>query len=287
MAAALHTLFFGPALAANADENFFGYSYGTETLPKGHWELYNWLTWRTSKGAGDYDAIDLKWEAEYGITDRFQASLYLNQRYHAIEDSAPEEEDGEPEFGNRDEFAFSGVQASFKYAFLSPYEDPLGLALYLEPGWNRIDKISGGHENEWELETKLLLQKNFLDDQLIAVFNVTPEFELEKGRHEQHTESELALEFTGGLTYRFLPKWYAGVEARYHSEYPNFGDEWTREHWAVFVGPVLHYGTERWWFTLTALPQVYGKPQEAERSHTLHLEEHERFELRLKTGINF
>jgi Family of unknown function (DUF6662) len=279
------------ATAAHADENFFGYSYGSETLPKGKWELYNWLTWRTSKGAGDYDALDLKQEIEYGITDRFQASLYLNERYHAIEDSAPLEENDEgeeePEFGNRDEFAFQGVQLAFKYNVLSPYEDPLGLALYLEPGYSRIDKISGEHEDEWELEAKLILQKNFLDDQLIAVLNISPEMEWEKGRGEHETETELPLEFTGGLIYRLAPKWYAGVEARYHSEYPNFPDEITREHWAMFVGPVIHYGAERWWFTLTALPQVYGKPQEEERSHTLHLAEHERFELRLKTGINF
>jgi len=278
--------------AARADENFFGYSYGTETLPKGHWELYNWLTWRHDKGSGDYDALDLKQEFEYGFTDRFQASLYLDEAYHAVHDSAPfegtdEAGNRESEFPNRHEFAFQGVQTSFKYAFLSPYKDPVGLALYVEPGYSRVEKVSGEHQDEWELETKLLLQKNFLDDQLIAVFNATPEFELNKVRGAHDTEAELALEFTGGLIYRFLPRWYAGIEARYHSEYPNFDDELTREHWAAFVGPVIHYGTERWWFTLTALPQVYGKPQDEDRSRTLHLDEHERFELRLKTGINF
>lgn len=279
-------------LDARADENFFGYSYGTETLPKGHWELYTWNTWRHDKGGGDYDALDLKQEIEYGFTDRFQASLYLNETYHRIKDSAPFEEDEETgeresEFGNRDEFNFQGVQTSFKYAFLSPYKDPIGFALYLEPGYSRVHKVSGEHQDEWELENKLLLQKNFLDDQLIAVFNATQEFELKKPRGDHDTESELALEFTGGLIYRLASNWYAGVEARYHSEYPNFDDEWTREHWATFVGPVVHYATERWWMTVTALPQVYGKPQDEERSRQLHLDEHERFELRVKTGINF
>jgi len=281
-----------PALDARADENYFGYSYGGETLPRGHFELYNWLTWRHDKGGGDYDALDLKQEVEYGITDRFQTALELNESYHAIHDSAPFEEDPETgaresEFSNRHELAFQGVEAEFKYAFLSPYKDPLGLALFVAPGYNRVDKVSGEHETEWELETKLILQKNFLDDQLIAVFNASPEFELGKGRGDHDTESELALEFAGGLIYRFLPKWYAGVEARYHSEYPNFDDEWTREHWATFVGPVVHYASERWWATLTVLPQVYGKPQEEEQSRQLHLDEHERVEVRFKTGFNF
>jgi hypothetical protein len=290
--AATVTLGIVPGLDATADENFFGYSYGTETLPKGHFELYSWTTWRHDKGGGDYDALDLKQEVEYGFTDRFQASLYLKQAYHALHDSAPFEENEatgarESEFANRNELAFDGVEAEFKYAFLSPYKDPVGLALYAEPGWSRIDKVSGEHEEQWELETKLMLQKNFLDDQLIAVFNATPEFELKKARGAHDTESELELEFTGGLTYRLAPKWYAGIEARYHSDYPNFDDEWTRENWAVFVGPVVHYTTERWWATLTVLPQVYGKPQVEERSRQLELDDHERLEVRLKTGFNF
>jgi len=274
------------AAAASADENMFGYSYGSETLPKGGLELYNWLTWRHGKGAGDYDALDLSQEVEYGITDHLQASLYLNSEYHAIDDAAPIE-DGEPEYGNRDRFAFKGVASEFKYAFLSPYEDALGFAVYVEPAWSRIDKITGGHGNEWELETKAIFQKNFLDDQLIAVLNITPEMELEKGRHEHETESELAVEFTGGLTYRIAPNWYAGIEARYHSVYPNFPADVDRENWATFVGPALHYGSKRWWATLTVLPQVYGEPHEKDRSDTLHLDEYERVEVRLKTGFDF
>jgi hypothetical protein len=271
---------------ARSDENLFGYSYGSETLPKGSWELYNWMTWRTSKGKGDYDAIDLSQEVEYGITDRLQASFYLNERYHSIRDAAPIE-DGEPEYRNRDQFAFQGVQTSVKYNFLSPYDAPLGFSLYFEPGYSRIDKISGEHGTEWEFEAKALFQKNFLDDQLIAVLNITPEVELEKMHGDDEFEKEFLLEFTGGLTYRIAPKWYLGVESRYHSEYPEFDKEWTREHWAVFLGPALHYGSEKWWFTLTVLPQIYGKPQDGDRSHTLHLDEHERVEVRLKTGFNF
>ncbi len=287
-AAVAWTLLLG--VAARADENYFGYSYGSETLPKGRWEFYSWLTWRHDKGGGDYDALDLRQEVEYGFTDRFQGSFYLNQSYHAIHDSAPfEEEDGEreSEFPNRNEFAFQGVSAEFKYALLSPYKDPIGLALYAEPGYSRVDKVSGEHGDEWELETKLILQKNFLEDRLIAVFNATPEFELKKIRGEHDTEAELELGFTGGLIYQLAPKWFAGIEARYSSAYPNFDDEWTRENYAVFVGPVLHYAAQRWWATLTVLPQVYGKPQVEERSRQLELDDHERLEVRLKTGFNF
>jgi hypothetical protein len=279
------------ASSARADENLFGYSYGSETLPKGAWEFYNWLTWRTSKGKGDYDALDFRQELEYGVTDRFQVSMYLNERYHNIEGAAPlEEVDGvlEPEYPDRHHFGFQGVQAAFKYNFLNPYENPVGFALYLEPGWSRIFKIGGQPQNELSLELRIMLQKNFLDDQLITVLNINPEVEYRKLKSESGGwENEFALEFTGGAAYRIAPNWYAGLEARYHSEYPNFTHGFDREHWAVFVGPVIHYGAERWWWTLTLLPQVYGKPHDNERSGTLHLGEHEKFELRLKVGYNF
>jgi hypothetical protein len=133
-----------------------------------------------------------------------------------------------------------------------------------------------------------LFQKNFLDDQLIAVLNINPELEYRKFKSESGGwENEIALEFTGGLSYRVAPNWYLGLEGRYHSEYPNFTHGLDREHWAVFLGPVLHYGGERWWWTFTILPQVYGKPHDNERSGTLHLAEHEKLEVRLKVGYNF
>jgi hypothetical protein len=280
------------ALPARADENLFGYSYGAETLPKGAFELYSWLTWRTSKGKGDYDAIDLKQEIEYGFTDRLQGSLYLNERFFNIEGAAPleEQEDGTlaPEYPDRHGFGFQGVQASLKYNFLSPYSDPIGLAVYVEPGYSHVFKISGERQNELSVELKLLLQKNFFDDQLVTVLNISPELEYRKFRGASgEWESELALEVTGGAVYRIAPKWYVGLEARYHSEYPDWPTTTNREHWATFLGPVVHYGAERWWFTLTALPQVYGSPQDPERSSHLHLAEHEKFELRLKVGYNF
>jgi hypothetical protein len=278
------------AIEARADENLFGYSYGTETLPKGRWELYNWITWRADKGEGTYHALDLRQEVEYGVTDRFQASLYLSQRYHAIHNSQPVElEDGvkEREYPNRHEFAFDGVQTEFKYRVLSPYIDPLGFALYAEPGWSRISKEGGTHEDALSIEVKALFQKNFLDDTLIAVLNLSPEYEWARGKGIDHWENELEFEVTGGLAYRFAPRWYGGIETRYTSEYPNFPDESHREFWGMFVGPAIHYATERWWMTVTALPQVYGEPHDGDRSHTLHLDDLEAFELRIKMGFNF
>src|SRR6266705_195978 len=73
---------------ARADENLWGYLYGTDTLPAGANEIYLWTTSRNQKGKGNYRAWDTKLEFEHGFTDRFQASLYLNGRSHQISGGA-------------------------------------------------------------------------------------------------------------------------------------------------------------------------------------------------------
>ena len=275
------------ALPAHADENLWGYVYGSDTLPKGASEIYLWATDRRDKGQGHYDAQDYKLEVEHGFTDKFQASLYLNGTAHDIKGAAPLEDDGTPEYPDRNNFNFQGVQASFKYNFLSSYKDGIGVSAYIEPGYARYDKISGEREDQYSLEMKLILQKNFLDDTLLWATNFTLEPERSHNKASNDWENELEFEVTSGLSYRIAPKWFAGIEGRYHSEYPNFTHQFDREHYAIFFGPNIHYGGEKVWWTLTYLPQVIGAPTDDDRSSSLHLDEHERRELRFKIGYNF
>lgn len=275
------------AAPTSADENLFGYVTGVDTLPKGAGEIYLWATDRRDKGQGDYAAQDYRIEFERGLTDRLTGSLYLNWRHHEIEGAAPIDETGMPEYPDIDRFGFQGVQASLKYNLVSPYTHPVGLSLYVEPGYSEIFKITGQEQQELSLETKLIVQKNFLDDQLVWATNLTPEFEVRKFDGEEDWETELAFEVTSGVSYRFAPKWFGALEARYHSEYPDWPDSDVREHYALFAGPSLHYGAERWWWTLTYLPQLTGRPADASRDEDLHLHEHEKREIRLKVGYNF
>lgn len=286
------------ATPARADENLLGYVYGAETLPQGKWEAYQWVTLRTGKAEGTYSAFDLRTEIETGLTDRLQAAFYVNARSHHI--------DGVPGLEDRDSFAFQGASAEFKYRLRSPYIDGYGLALYIEPGYNRIDKISGEVEEELELETKLIFQKNFLEDTLIWSLNYTLEPEWAIGHHEDDEEEEashagdapaehedeageehearkeLAEELATGVSCRIANRWFVGTELRLHSEWPDFSH---REHLAAFLGPTLHYGGERFWWTATVLPQIWGWPDDEVTE--LQLDEHERLEVRFKLGVNF
>ena len=268
---------------AHADENLFGYVYGADVLPKGANEAYVWLTHRSDKGKGTYSATDVQMEFEHGITDRLQGSLYLTGNRHLIRGSQDLDASGNPEYPDQDATRLNGVKTAFKYNVLSVYTDPIGLSFYIEPGYSTVHKVTGQRQTQYSLETKAILQKNFLDDQLVVAYNATLEYERRRFRDTGDREWEFEWEQTAGVSYRFAPNWFGGVEARLHTEWP----EGHKEHSAWFAGPNLHYGAKDWWFTVTWLPQITGTPVDPARSRRLHLGEHERQELRLKVGYNF
>ncbi len=122
-----------------ADENLLGYVKGAETLPEGSWEIYQTLTRRADKDTGHYTAYNAKTEVGYGLTDRL--SLTGNIGLQAIDTSGliidgylPEDE----KYSLRP----SGVEVAFKYNFLKPALDDIGLATYLAMKYDWLDKLS-------------------------------------------------------------------------------------------------------------------------------------------------
>lgn len=270
-----------PALAS-ADENYFGYSYGSETLPAGANEAYVWWTRRTGKGEGSYTANDVQLEFEHGWTDRFQTSIYLTGRAFDYSGGSIEDKNTGQAKSLDSGLRFDGVKAAFKWSLKSPERDGYGLALYVEPQYSSLSRGSGDKGKELALETKLLLQKNFLDGQLVSVYNLTlePEWEHEHGEWKK----ELYVENSAGLSYRVAPRWFAGLETRVDMAFPDYG---AREFWAWYAGPSVHYAGQKYWATLAWMPQIKGAPVDTARSSRLHLEERERNEVRLKVGVNF
>lgn len=270
------------ATPAWADEQYFGYTYSAELLGRGQTEAELWVTDRRGKADGHFDAQDYRIELEHGVTNRFSVAGYANFAGHHVRNEA--------ERVDRD-FALRGLSAEFKYQVLSTLKDGLGLVLYAEPAWSRIH--GGGEKGtELELEFKAIVQKNFLDDRLVWAANFTfePEWEKENevdevtGLTKSEWEKELKLEASTGVTYRVANGWYAGIEGRYASVYPDWTNGLHRETYAVFAGPVVHYGGKNWWATLSYQPQLFGSPSPV---GSRALDEYEKREIRLKLGYNF
>lgn len=292
-AAALLYAGFFLSFPAHADENLFGYARGAEPLPKGALELYGAVTSREGKGAGDYTARDATFELEYGATDKLAISGYLiglgiDTSGLTIDGYLPKDE--------KYTLRFSGVEGALKYNFLSPARDSVGLSLYTSLTYLTLDPHSGQDKKTLSFEQLLLLQKYFLDGQLVLVGNLGIEAtradrdaisDLPEG-FDWPTDPEMEIELGAatGLTYRFLPSWFIGVEAVYAQENET---EVGLERWSLQAGPTLHYGSQKWWATLTWLPQIEGggETYPEQRDTDLHLVEKTKNEYRLKFGVNF
>lgn len=279
-------------LVCRADENLLGYVAGAEVIPRGGWELYNITTMRRDKDVGYYQAFDNEIELEYGVSDRFNIFggvnlLSVDTHGLSIDGYLPGGEDVGPEL--------SGVELGGKYNFLRPAADGYGLSLRFGLDYSWLDHHSGEDKDTASFEVDLIGQKYFLDGQLIWVTNVglestyadrAPIDDLPEG-FDWPTDPEMEIELKGGmgLSYRFVPNWYIGGEAIYETE---FETEVGQERWSVFAGPSLHYGSAKWWATLTYFPQITGGGEVfIDQTADLHLVEKTKQEVRLKIGINF
>ncbi|ANJ68145.1 hypothetical protein A9404_12870 [Halothiobacillus diazotrophicus] len=280
-------------MQAQADENLFGYIKGAEPLPQNANELYGYATHRWDKGAGTYRATDYQIEYERGVTHRFSAGFAFKAQGIRINDLLI---DAYIPKNERYAFKPSGIEASAKYAFLTPALDDIGLASYMSLDYNWLDPHSGQRKNTYSLDYKLLAQKYLMDGQLVLAGNLGVETTYAHRKavsplpenYEWPTEPEMEIEFMSGfgVSYRFAPNWSVGYEVFYQTE---FETEVGTERWSVQGGPSLHYADRRWWATLTWLPQLVGGgerfPEQNDRN--LHLIEKTKNELRLKIGYNF
>ncbi|WP_319557615.1 DUF6662 family protein [Thiomicrorhabdus sp.] len=280
------------APVANASEGLLGYTKGAEPLPEGALEFYQTFVQRSDKGAGYYEATDFITELEYGVSNRFSASISLFG--HSIDTHGLHIDGYLPQDKNITQL--SGFEVSAAYAFLTPALDDIGLSTSVTLEYDTIDKHSGQDKDTLSVILGLQLQKYFLDGQMVWLGN----FDMETthanrsaitGINDQDVwptepEMEIALGVSTGLSYRFAPNWSMGIEAVYEEEHET---EVGLERWSLFAGPSIHYGGKKFWSTLTYLPQISGGgetyPSQADTD--LHLIEKTKQEIKFTIGYNF
>jgi hypothetical protein len=251
------------ATVARADDRKFTYSYEAKTLPKGTWEFEQWATLQTGKDAGTWNTLLLRDEIEYGVTDQFNASIYLNTTYQG--------NSGVPGFDNERSYGFESMSAEFKYKVSEPAVDPVGFLLYFEPAFSN---------DSYELEGKLVFSKEF--GPWTFAYNFIAEGDLNRGDDPAQSPLwtwELELFNTVGVSYAFSPQFAVGAEFYDVARYDFFTHDSTR---ADYVGPNVHFSSGSWWATLTVLHQVtFGRGYEYTDS------DNTKWQFRLIFGVNF
>jgi hypothetical protein len=256
--------------SAQADERRFTYTYEPEVLPKGGLEFEQWITLRTQRTSdaevkqGNYNLWEFRQELEYGVTDNYSISLYLNTANESFRDfsqSPPVD---------TSKFEFQGISIENRYMVLNPADHKVGLTLYLEP------RFSG---DEAEVEEKIILGQ--WAGEWKWAFNLVHATEWQNNLSS--VEGELEADF--GISRNLGKNWSLGLELRDHNELPNYS-QW--ENTAVFLGPVVSYRQEKWWAALSVMPQIYGANFQGnpDGNSWLELEGHERLNVRLLIGIS-
>jgi len=254
-------------LNVSAMERYFTYTYEPETMPKGALEYEQWVTLRAGRnqavGQENFNLWEFREELEYGVTDRYSLSLYLNHSFSSYRDPVTDT--------HVSDSTFDGVSLENRYMVLNPAEHAVGLTLYVEP------RYSG---DQAELEERIILGQRHGDWKW--ALNFTHATEWSDDLREVEGEVEVSL----GITRHLGHHWSIGIEARDHNELPNY-ETW--QNTAVYFGPVVTYRQEKWWASLAVMPQVYGTSFDGNPSKSDHfeLEGHEHLNVRLLVGFSF
>jgi hypothetical protein len=222
-----------PTISTFGGVRHFTFLYEANTSAPGSLELENWITWQRATGPGRFDQIDFRHELEYGVTDRFQMSIYLADWFY----------ERDPQHSG---FAYSDTALELIYNLTNPVVDPVGLSIYGE--------LRAG-DRLVELESKLIAQKNL--GPLILAYNATLESVWEgKGLPEREGEFSQAL----GASYEISPRVSVGVELLHEFVFPEWRDEEKIRNF--FVGPNVSYRSGNWFATITALAQATNTEDE-------------------------
>jgi len=262
------------SVGAKADDRPFAFAYTTDIEAQGEKEIEQEITWSSGHAREAFQEIESRSEFEYGFTDNFQGSFYLNYDWSRSHPHSP--------LGPAETSSLPGVSGEFIYRLLNVYFDPIGLALYVEPS------IGNGTRS---FEVKALFQKNFLNDRLRFALNINAEDNWDKNGLGQYDESS-ALEFYSGVAYNLTPEWSIAAELDNERGFDGLilgGSSRFAEN-ATFAGPTITYVGHPFRVTLGAQAQL---PWASDPTHTPgaldngYLSSAERFRVRLRIATDF
>ena len=273
--------------SAIAGEGSFGWIYTLDLQPKGTLEFEQRVQYNRGQAKGSYDLWQNRTELEYGVSENFQIAGYINTSQVSANQNYP---DGStagwlvPASAGTSSYSksrFDGVSLEGIWRFTNPVISPIGTGLYLE--------VTTGPVKD-ELEARLLLQSNFLDDRLVLASNIqlsTEKVKFDSSNIGQESMADILI----GLSYRVANKWTTGLEYRFHNDFSgyHYNSQTQRAH---FIGPNVHYASRDWWVTGAWRYQPKGLSScmgdgTAECSNGRVWDSHTKNEFIIKVGVPF
>ena len=261
-------------LSASAQDRMLSYTYQTNVLDKGDFDLEFWNTLAAGK-SGDFSPyvfgrkLEQRLELEFGLGKKVQTSFYLNtDQFHFADTSSDEiQHDLSLSFSNE-----------WKWKLTDPVANKIGSALYAE--------FTFGGE-EIELEGKIILDKKLPKDlfalNLVAELELENEIETGEGT-EVEWEREPKAEIDLAYMHFIKPEFGLGIEIKNNHAFSDHG-EWISA--PLFAGPSFHASIGRCFINFAALPQITNLHTSDEAPGTRDLVNFEACEFRVFVGYSF
>ena len=263
------------ATASFAQDRVFAYTYQTNVLNKGDFDLEFHNTFKTGK-VGSYSpyvfgqSLEQRLELEFGLGHKVQTAFYLNSELFHFADTSS------TEINQELKISFSN---EWKWKLSDPVANRIGFGLYgeLELGGSNV-----------EFEAKILLDKKLPND--LFAFNIVGKYEIEKeiSRTDNITKAEWThnspIEFYFGYMHFFKPQFSLGIEAKNNNDITK-ENGWINS--VVFAGPALHVSIGKCFILLSILPQLSNLHKTESAPGNMDYNDFEKLEVRILTGYSF
>lgn len=211
-------------------EHIFGFTQGSDIGEKGELEFETEPTAAIGKRFGNYFATAHATLLKYSITDDFRVAPGFAYTTHDIRHL--------PGFEDRQQAEFAAAGLEIRYRLMNREKDPFGVTFTFEPGWNRVDELTGDRVEQYGTALGFLLDKEIIHDRLYGAINFFYELSATRLKATGEWFHDSAVETDVALSYQFVPGMLVGVESRYLQQYEGLGLDRLKGE-ALYVGPTF------------------------------------------------
>lgn len=255
----------------------FGFTEGSSIGLEGEKEVSSETFAGFGKRNGRYAASETKLEFEHTPTQFIQIEFGALVSTHNIKDVT--------DLDDRNSRNFMGLFGEFRYLLIGRGpSSPVGVTVSVEPVWRRIDETSGERVRNFELETRLHVDTELVENRVYLGFNAIYEPEWTR-TIDGEFERESTLGLSSAVAFRPVPPLLVGVEAGYFRHYDGIAfNTYTGD--ALYVGPTLYYRVARKAFMSAAFgTQIAGHA--VDNPNSLNLADFSRYRAKLKFAYEF
>jgi hypothetical protein len=250
------------ACPARAAERGFAFVDEAQLLGPGDAELEPWTTLRAGREQY-YSDIEQRLGFEFGILSNFEGALAWHGRSSA--EDAPRDVEGN--LVRRNDTALAAASLALTYKLADRLVDVIGVALRAEGGYGPSQAAARGRLILDEQSRHALFALNLAGEHVWNQANASARW--------SGTDVELGV----AAGYLASPLVVLGLEAVNTTRIDDGEITSSRIH----LGPSFGYASERYWFSLAVLPQVFAP--ESSTDESLDLEQGEYLRARVRMGF--